>query len=498
VTTGEQDPAAASAIARKAGRGLRWSLVATVTMKIGSFAMGLVLARLLAPSDFGLYAIALAATAFVMHVNDVGLIAATVQWRGRLREVAPTASTLALLFSVAIYAGFWVGAPAFAELAGNPEAAPVVRLLTAVIIVDGITAVRVAALQRHFRQNRLALANMIGFAAQAPVAIALAAGGAGAYAFAYGQLAQAVVTGALVLVWSGIPVQLGLDRRVAAALLRYGIPLAAGLGVEALLMNADYVIVGRLLDATLLGFYLLAFNVSSWVANTLGTAIRYVSVAGFSRLAEQGALSDGMRRAVVLLLTAVLPAVTVMGVLAEPLIVFLYGERWAPAAAALTFLMAFAAIRLVTGLGLDALMAAGATRSTLAVNVGWAVALLPALVVGTLVDGIRGTAIAHVVVGLLVALPISAYALHRAGVAIAPIGAGLRRPLLGAAAAGLVATLVAGLLAAHPFLELLAAGTAGLLAYAAVTFSPDQLRRGAARVLALRRGAPAPDPVRAA
>ena len=93
-------------IGRQVGRGLRWSLTGTMLTKVGSFAMGLVLARLLAPADFGVYAIALAATAILMRINDVGLIAATVQWRGKLEDVAPTAAAMAATFGVAVYGVF--------------------------------------------------------------------------------------------------------------------------------------------------------------------------------------------------------------------------------------------------------------------------------------------------------------------------------------------------------------------------------------------------------
>lgn len=473
-----------NAIAKSAGRGLRWSLTASLATKIGSFAMGLVLARLLAPADFGLYAIALAATGFVMHVNDVGLIAATVQWRGRLSEVAPTAATLAAVFSAVVYAIFWLGAPGFAALAGNPDAAPVVRLLTAVILIDGITAIRVAALQRRFQQEKLAVANMFGFTVQAPVTIVLAVNGAGAYSFAGGQVAQSVVTGVLVFIWARVPVKIGVDREVAGKLMRYGIPLAASLGVEALLMNADFVIVGRIMGAAELGFYLLAFNVSSWVANTLGTAIRYVSVPGFSRLSEEdGALSDGVQRAVPLLLIGVLPIATMMGVLSAPLVTFLYGERWAHAAAALTFLMVMAVVRLVAGLALDVLMGSGATRASLWVNVGWAIGLVPALIVGTLLDGIRGAALGHVAAGLLVAIPLSGMALHRAGVHLAPIGPAVARPLIAAALAGGAALVAARAVGDSAFLQLAAGGTTGLVVYLLAGFSRAQLVNGGTRVL---------------
>jgi O-antigen/teichoic acid export membrane protein len=480
VATDEDLASGSDDIAQKAGRGLRWSLAATVATKVASFGMGLVLSRLLTPDDFGLYAIALAATGFVMHVNDVGLIAATVQWRGKLRDIAPTASTLALAFSLLVYGAFWVGAPAFADLAGNPTATPAIRLLTLLIVIDGITAIRVASLQRSFQQPKIAIANTVGVVLQIPVAIGLALHGAGAYSFVVGQLAQATLTGILIFTWARMPVQLGLDRRIAAALLRYGFPLAAGLGVEALLINADYVVVGKLLGATLLGYYLLAFNVSSWVANTLGTAIRYVSVAGFSRLSEQeGALSDGFRRSVGMLLTMVVPIVVIMGALAEPLIGVLYGPRWAPAAAALTFLMILALIRLLTGLSLDALMGVGATRSAFVVNAVWAAVLVPALIVGTLVDGIRGTAIAHVAVGIGVALPVSAIALRMAGVHLRPICTDALRPVIGGTLAAAVSMLVANLLGGqHPILQLIAGGIAGAAVYALIALSRDQRRQG--------------------
>src|SRR5262245_22435375 len=87
-------------IGKAAGKGLGWSLLGTIGTKPLTFAVGIVLARLLSPADFGTYAIAAAACMLVMHINDVGLIAAVVQWRGKLSEVAPTATTLAALFSV--------------------------------------------------------------------------------------------------------------------------------------------------------------------------------------------------------------------------------------------------------------------------------------------------------------------------------------------------------------------------------------------------------------
>ncbi len=481
----ETEPATSS-IGRAAGKGLRWSLIGATSTRLGGLALGMVLARLLTPEDFGVYAIALSAMYFVMHVNDVGLIAATVQWRGRLEQMAPTATTLALAFSVVIYSLFWVLAPAFASLAGSPEAAPVVRLLTMVILVDGVTAVRAASLLRTFQHHRITIANFFGLLANVAVAISLAMHDAGALSFAGGQVAGAVITGGFILWAARMPWRVGFDRAVARRLMRFGLPLALALGVEAVLINIDYLLVGRILGATALGFYLLAFNVSSWAPSVIGTAIRWVSVPSFSRLSEEdGALSPAVHRSITLLVTGVLPIGFLIAVLAPTLIELLYGGTWAPSAPVLRFLIILGVVRMLTQLAIDILTGAGATRAALWLNLGWAAALVPALLIGTRIDGIRGTAVAHALVATLVALPLAFAALRRVGVHLRPITATLVRPvsatIVGAASCGFVAHLTTG----SNFFQLVAAGSAGLLVYVAIVIPSEQRRRWGRRAFAL-------------
>jgi O-antigen/teichoic acid export membrane protein len=462
----DQSAAQVSAIGHKAGRGLRWALSATVLVKLGSFAMGLVLVRLIDPHDFGLYAVALAANAFVIHVNDMGVIAATVQWRGRVEEMFATGATLALAFSIGWYALFWLAAPQLSQLAGSPEATPLVRLLTATILIDGITAVRVGVIQRCFQQDKLTQAIAIGFAVNAATAITLAANGAGAYSFVVGQLAQSVVTGVLVLRIARLPFRYGFDRKLARRLLKFGIPLAASLGVESLLLFSDSVIVGHWLGATLLGFYLLAFNVSNWVPGLVGTAVRYVSIPSFSRLAEQSpeTLAVGVRSAILLMATVVVPIAVAMGVLAPTMIHFLYGARWVPAGAALRFLAVVMIARMLTALAFDILTSIGVTHATVWLNLGWAAVLIPSLIVGVHIDGIRGAAMAHAIVAVMVAIPLAVITLQRSSVNLRPLAPAMVRPLIGGLLAGLIMLGLSQLLE-FPAIELFVAGGAGLIAY---------------------------------
>jgi PST family polysaccharide transporter len=314
----------------------------------------------------------------------------------------PTASSLALAFSTLLYVIVWIGAPSFAALSGNPDATSVVRLLTAVILIEGFTAVRSGVLQREFRQDRVIAANVCGLVIQAAVAIALAIRGWGAMSLAAGQVAGAVVIGVIVFVSAGIPFRLGRDPVVARRLLAFGLPLAAGLAVEAILLNADFIIIGAAVNATNLGYYLLAFNISSWALTSITMSIRYVSVPSFSRISElgQSALSTGAQRSISTLYKVVLPVGTLTAVLATEIVVVLYGDVWRPAADVLRFLAVLTIVRVLISLALDILMGSGSTRRMLWINGVWAAVLIPALYVGVQLNGIRGAGVAHAVVGL--------------------------------------------------------------------------------------------------
>jgi PST family polysaccharide transporter len=483
----------AAAIGQAAGKGLRWSLIGAFATRLGGLGLGMVLARLLTPSDFGLYAIALGAMYFVMHVNDVGLIAATVQWRGRIEEMAPTATTMALTFSIVIYGLFFVFAPAFAGLAGNSDAAPIVRVLTMVMLVDGVTAVRAGSLLRTFQQHRITTANMIGLVANATVAISLAVAGAGAMSFAAGQVTGAAVTGLVVLWAARMPWRFGFDKAIAKRLMTFGIPLALALGLEAILLNADYVIVGRVLGATALGFYLLAFNISSWAPGVIGTAIRWVSIPSFARISEkEGALAPAVHRSITMLVTFVLPIGFLIAILALPLIELLYGTAWVASAPVLRFLIILGIARMLTQLALDILTGAGATRATLWFNLGWAVALVPALIIGTRADGARGAAMAHALVALLVALPLAFAALRRIGIGLVPIARGIARPALAAVVGAVLCTVVRDVVGGPVFVQLAAAGIVGLGAYALVVVPAEQRRRLISQALDRLRSRRAP------
>jgi O-antigen/teichoic acid export membrane protein len=192
-----------------------------------------------------------------------------------------------------------------------------------------------------------------------------------------------------------------------------------------------------------------------------------------------------VQKSITLLVTGVIPFGLLTAVLAPSLIEFLYGAQWAPAAPVLRFLIVLGVIRMLAQLTVDILAGAGATRSALVLNVGWAVALVPALVIGTRLDGIQGAAIAHMVIAVCVALPLSLIALRRVGVDLAPVTSTLVRPVLAGGLAAMVCGIFAQITAGSPLVQLVVSGGSALAVYAALVIPAEYFRRWRGHAVAL-------------
>jgi len=408
-------------------------------LRLAMVLSGIALARVLAPADFGVYAVALAVTNILMSFNDVGMGFAIVRWRGDVAAAASTAQTIVGVTSIVLYTACFAGSSALADGFDSPESAGVLRLLSSILLIDGIITVPRGLLYREFRQDRLTVGEVASIPVSVSVSIGAAVAGAGAWSLAFGTLAGALVNGSLVLKLAPFVPRPAFDRQVAAQLMRFGIPLGGGSLVEHTLLNIDYLIIGSILGPVPLGFYLLAFNISSWPSTVMTQAIRRVSIAGFSELSDDDAAwKAGFAHSFGVLVTLLVPMVAGLVVLAGPVVLFVYGDKWLASVETLRFLAVLGGARVLSGFVWDLLVGLGRSQLALFIRLIWLAVLLPALIIGTNRGDIRGTALAHSVVALGLALPLFALVLAHIGVDLRALAGRVTRPLMGAAAASLV------------------------------------------------------------
>ncbi len=450
----------------RARSGLIWSLLNSAAARVLNVLAGLVIARVVAPAEFGTYAAAVLVMTIVLSMNEIGLSVAVIRWKGRVESITPTAVSGSLLSSGAWFALMFFGAPTIAALLGAPEATTAIQVLSVGVLLDGVSTIPNALLMRAFQQRRRAVAEIFGFLVGTPIGIYLAADH-GASGLAVGLLIANLVTTALILWLAPSWPRPGWDRETAIRLIRLGLPPAMTSVLLLAIINVDSVAVSRVLGVSALGFYALAFNVANWPWTLLSMSIRQVSLPAFSRLAEDRAgLEDAFSHSLALAAGVAVLGGLLLAALAEPLVGILYGDKWLPAVAALRWLALFGALRVVLELCYDLLIAAGRAGSLVRVQLVWIATLVVALPLGAHLGGIAGVAIAQSAVAVALVLPLNLRLLHGASLSMGPLARALQ-PTAFATAAGTVVALLTLEAGAPRAVTLLVGGALITLAYCA-------------------------------
>lgn len=445
-------------------RGLGWSALSNLVLRAGSLSVGIVLARLLSPEEFGAYAVALTVQTVLMTLADLGLSADLVRSEDPERR-APTVATLGLVSGLVLAALMALLAGPLATAMGSSASTPAVRVLALTLALGGLGVVPYARLVRSFQQRRLLAVALTDLVVSTTVTVALVLADVGIVSIAIGRVLGQGLALLLQFRLAQVRPRFGLDRRLGRSAVGFGLPVALANLLSWALLSIDTVVVARGLGGVELGLYVLAFNISTWPMSVLGQVVRSVALPAFAR-ADRSAggpdptLATGVRLSWAL----TVPTGAFLALLATPLVVLVYGGSWARSSVVLVPLALFGALRVLFDLFATYLLARGRAGTTLVVQVVWFVALVPAVVIGLQVGGLVGVGWAHVVVGLAVVAPCYLVAVARAGADLRPVAAALWPPVLLVLPALAVAAL-AGAAGTGPGTDVLGAGLVGGAVY---------------------------------
>lgn len=441
---GTDDPGGGGGdLRRDIGRGVVWAAAGNIVMRVGGILVTAVVARILSPDEFGVFAIALAVFVVVTSLAELGMASAVARSAMEPDEIAGTVSSISILVSLALATCMALYAGPLAVLLGMPAAEAPIRVMSLCLALTGVFAVPGAQLVRDFRQDRILLGTIAGFVPANVVLVVLALMGQGATAFAWSRVVGQVVTGLVFVACLQRRYRPAWRGELVAPLLRFGLPLALANLINWTLLNADYLVIGRFLTAEQVGVYMIAFNVANWTTAVLGSVLNGVVLPAFGRVAgDPDRMRDSLVSATRLVALVAFPVAACTAALAPSLVLTLFGDTWADAAPVLTVLAVYGACFAFTLLHVNVLVAIGATGQLLAVQVAWITALVPAMIWGVEAGGLVGAAWAHVAVVIVVSVPGYLWAMRsRLGPLPVAMAAVLVRPAAAAAVAGGVAWL---------------------------------------------------------
>lgn len=387
----------------------QWRLAASLVQAGLQFGIGVLLARLLPPGDFGLVALALVVIGLVTLVSDLGLGRAAIQ-RRQLSErhvrVAFTGSVaLGALMTVAVA----LIAPLAAQVTRTPALTPVLRAESVLFLVGGVGITARALLQRSLHFRRLFWVDFTAYGVgYAGVGLALALAGAGVWALVAAAVTQGLLASLLALQAVRHPLRPLLARTELNDLLGFGVGVSLNGVINYAARNGDNFIVGRWLGTGALGLYARAYHLMELPLLHVSAVLGSVLFPALSEIQHDRAR---LRRAYLLSvqMTVLVAAPVMAGMLiaAPHLVLGLYGPRWEGVIPPLQILSAVGLFRAVYHLSGAVTQASGRVYAELRRQVVYA-----ALVIGGGLAG-RWWGITGVAVGVALAITFMYVAMAR-------------------------------------------------------------------------------------
>ncbi|WP_236737438.1 lipopolysaccharide biosynthesis protein, partial [Mycolicibacterium llatzerense] len=331
--------------------------------------MTVVVARLLTPTEFGVFALALLLVNLFDYVKDLGIAAALVQSHRPWSQTAPTGLALSIGFGVATGALLAATANITAQLLHHPDLAPLIRVLAIALVISALSVVPLSRLRRDLSFQRRLLPEFVGAVLKTALTIWLAATGHGVWSLVYGQLAGVLIT--TVMYWWAAPTFTWprFQLHEAKALLRFGIPVTGVTLLAYAIYNVDYLAIGARLGTTELGLYTLAYRLPELVVLNLCAVISDVLFSSLSRLQHDGeAMSWQYQKVLGIVLALTVPMGIGLALVAGPLLRIMYGSQYDSATNILSVLAIYTTVYSASFHAGDVLKAAGRPGLLTAIN----------------------------------------------------------------------------------------------------------------------------------
>lgn len=333
-------------------RSLAWSYSAQALNFLVAFGSSVVIAGLVSPREFGIFAIAASISAFLALVFGFGLSGLIIREekmpRDRLRSIlAVSCSYTAFLCALLAASGLLAK-----HVFESPDVGDFLLVYAIVPAVQLLELIPESLCRRHMRFNAISVISVIKTAVTAASTILFAWLGFRHMSFAYAGLLSVIVSVTIynLLFWR----ETVYRPRLAGyrEILTFGLQMVSIRGFGQLNHRISELALGSWLGLAALGLYSRASNlVGQMQTNVYGAATGVIFTKMSMELREKGHFHDSYLRALRMLLAILWPMLLGMAVLSQPFMYLLYGERWLGAALPLTFLML--AFFVVLGIGMQ-------------------------------------------------------------------------------------------------------------------------------------------------
>lgn len=322
-----------STLGKKVLKGTVWTSVDRFGHMGIQFVVNLVLANLLMPRDFGYIGMIAIFLTVSQVLIDGGFNTALIQ------KKHPDASDYATIFywnmglAIALYLILYATAPLIADFFKLPLLTKVLRVIGLTLITNAYSLVYLAMIRKRFQFKIMAMARIISYLISGSIAIWMAYTGWGVWSLVAMAVIMSVVTALVYQIKFRWWPQARFSITALRSLFGFGGYLLTASLLQEICRNLQGIIIGRRFSSTQMGYYSQAYKLDQISSYAVPQVLVQVMFPYFSEVQDDTLrMRDGLARSIRVIAIAIFPVITLVGILAYPLITGLYGAQWAPAA----------------------------------------------------------------------------------------------------------------------------------------------------------------------
>lgn len=308
-----------------------WNALGYFSTHVTSAVIGIVLARLLLPSDYGLISIAVVFSVISNVFVDGGLGSALIRKKEVSKADLSTVFYFNIIIAVFFYSLIYILSPKVSDFFELPQLSIIIRVLSLNIIINAFGAIQNVLLVKKLNYRTQSYIRIISIIISGAIGIYMAFSGYGVWAIVIQSVSQQSIW--LVLIWSKSiwKPSFIFSQESIRELFSFGSKLMISNFLYQTLAQVYPVVIGKLFPIAQLGYYSRAENYQKMTGRTLTKIVADVSFPALSKIQDDDArLKEGYVRIIRLIMFINIPLMIGLVLIADSLIITLLTEKWRP------------------------------------------------------------------------------------------------------------------------------------------------------------------------
>lgn len=310
---------------------LIWKLLERFGVQGIQFVLQIILARILAPEDYGVLSLMIIFTTLANVLIQNGFNTSLIQNKDVTEEDYSSAFWVSLGTAVILYAVFFFAAPFIAEFYLMPEMVLPFRVLSLVLIPGALNSVQVAKVSREMDFKKVFYSNIAAIIISGAAGVIIAKMGGGIWALVAQNILTVTVAAAVMLFTVKWHPKFVLNIKRVKVLFTYGWKLLASALIDTLYQNLNSMVIGKKYNADMLAYYNRGKQFPQFIVNAVNGAIQSVLLPAMSsEQDDSNKVKNLMKSSMNIGVYFIFPMMAGLAGIAEPMVSLLLTDKWLP------------------------------------------------------------------------------------------------------------------------------------------------------------------------